>query len=232
MKKLKLTTLVLLVVININYGQNMTFNNDDYANAWKEIQALEEQGLPKSAREKVDSLYIVAKSENNPSQIIKTLIFRSKYISELEDDGFVKAVNQLQDEAKREKFPMKPILQSMLGELYANYLENNVWRFRNRTTTTDFKTDDIRTWDIEKLNNEAARLYRESLTDKESIKIPIGQVNAITTESNSDELRPTLYDFLAHRAIDYFTNEKSYLTQPAYKFELDNTYANGVFDVA
>ena len=229
MKKLKLTTLFILIVFNINFAQNMNINNSDYADVWKAVQSLEEQGLPKSAREKVDSLYIVAKSDNNPSQVIKTLIYRSKYITELEDDGFTKAVGQLQDEANREKFPIKPILQSMLGELYANYLENNVWRFRNRTTTIDFKQDDIRTWDIEKLNTEAARLFRESLADKQTLDIAISNFNAITTENVGEELRPTLYDFLVHRAIDFFMDEKSYLTKPAYKFELDT---EGVFDAA
>lgn len=131
MKKLTLTFLTVLMFFNALIAQNMTAKNGDYATEWKEIQSLEEQGLPKSAREKVDALYIRAKSDNNASQIIKTLIYRSKYITELEEDGFVKAVSQLQDEAMRETFPTKAILQSMLGELYAGYLENNVWRFRS-----------------------------------------------------------------------------------------------------
>ena len=223
MKKLFLTFLPVLMLFNSLNAQNMTAQNGDYATEWKEIQSLEEQGLPKSARDKVDALYIRAKSDNNASQIIKTLIYRSKYITELEEDGFVKAVSQLQDEATREKFPTKAILQSMLGELYAGYLENNVWRFRNRTTTVNFKQDDIRTWDIEKLNAEAARLYRESIQYDASRNMPISNFNAITSgiTQEDDNLRPMLYDFLVHRAIDFFMNEKSYLAKPAYKFELD-----------
>ena len=39
--------------------------------------------------------------------------------------------------------------------------------------------------------------------------------------SQSDGLRPTLYDFLVHRALDFFESEKYYLTKPAFKFYLD-----------
>ena len=219
-----LFTLSLAFVLNACTAQPMAFNNGNYPNTWKEIEALENQGLPKSALAKVDSLYTVAKKDDNPSQVIKTLIYKSKYMVQLEEDGFIKAVAQMQAEVDKETFPIKPILQSMLAEMYAGYLENNVWRFRNRTTTVDFKQDDIRTWDIEKLNGEAARLYKASVEDKKSQQVPIKYFDAVTTEG-SDNLRPTLYDFLAHRAIDFFTNEKSYLAKPAYAFEIDNENA-------
>ena len=35
-------------------------------------------------------------------------------------------------------------------------------------------------------------------------------------------LRPTLYDFLAHRAIDFFMNDEATLTKPIYKFEINS----------
>jgi uncharacterized protein YfaS (alpha-2-macroglobulin family) len=224
-KYMKVKTLFLLAVlmsVNALNAQKMSFSNGTYPKEWKEIEDLDGQGLPKSALEKVEALYLIAKKDDNPSQVIKTSIYRARYISQLEEDGFIKAVGRLQQEAETAVFPTKSILQSMLGELYAGYLENNVWRFRNRTTTAnDFKQDDIRTWDIEKLNHESARLYKESVKDDTAKQVAISNFNAITTEGG-DTMRPTLYDFLAHRAIDFFMNEKSYLAQPAYKFDLEN----------
>ena len=221
-KFLSLTCLALLFASALN-AQKMNFNTDDYKKQWSEITALEEKGLPKSALEKVEALRTRAVADNNPSQIIKTLIFRSKYVSELEEDGFVLALNRLRGEADSAAFPVKNILQSMLGEMYAGYLANNVWRFRNRTATVNFKNDDIRTWSVEQLNDEAALHFRLSLNDDRAKNVPILNFNALTTEgANTDDLRPTLFDFLAHRAIDFFSDDKSYLTKPAYKFELDN----------
>lgn len=44
----------------------------------------------------------------------------------------------------------------------------------------------------------------------------------ITGDKESKLIRPTLYDLLAHRAFDYFANNETYLTQPAYVFKIDN----------
>jgi uncharacterized protein YfaS (alpha-2-macroglobulin family) len=220
MKNLQLFIVVSLFFIGGINAQPMNFTKNDYATEWKEIQDLEEKALPKSALEKAELLFAKAKKDNNPSQIIKTTVYRSKYNSELAEDGFVKALAKMQTEMTSATFPTKPILQSMLAEMYAGYLENNVWQFRNRTTTLNFKTDDIRTWTIQQLNDEAAMLHRLALNDDRLKNVEITNFNAITTEG-TDVLRPTLFDFLAHRAVDFFVDEKSYLAKPNYKFELD-----------
>ncbi|MDZ7878214.1 MAG: alpha-2-macroglobulin family protein [Saprospiraceae bacterium] len=220
MKNLQFLIVVLLMWVGSTNAQPMNFNKADYTSEWKEIQALEDKGLPKSALEKVELLFAKATKENNPSQIIKTTIYRAKYGSALEEDGFVKAVAKMRADMDVATFPTKHILESMLAQMYAGYLENNVWQFRNRTTTVNFKTDDMRTWTIEQLNDEAATLHRLAVNDDRSKNVEITNFNAITTEG-TDALRPTLFDFLAHRAVDFFTNDKSYLAKPSYKFELD-----------
>jgi uncharacterized protein YfaS (alpha-2-macroglobulin family) len=220
MKQIIFSTLILFAFAKTAMAQDIKFNSGDYPAAWKEIQDFEEKALPKSALEKVVALTAKAKADANPSQVIKTLLYRAKYASALEEDGFVKAIEAFRLETDAQNFPTKPIMQSILAQMYAGYLNENQWKFISRTTTTDFKQDNIRTWDIAKLNGEAARLYKESLKDEQSKKVLISNFDAITTEGN-DKLRPTLYDFLAHRAIDFFMDEKSYLAKPAYRFELN-----------
>ena len=202
-------------------AQNMKFRTDDYAKEWKEISVLEGQGLPKSALQKVEELLAKSKKDDNPSQLIKCLIYQAKYVTELEEDGYVKALNSMHADMEKAAFPTKQILQSMLAEMYSRYLDNNIWKLRNRTTTSGFKTDDIRTWTMQQLSDEAALLYRLSVNDDRSKEVAIKVFDAITTEG-SDERRPVLFDFLAHRAIDYFMDEKTYLSKPSYTFELDN----------
>jgi uncharacterized protein YfaS (alpha-2-macroglobulin family) len=220
MKQLILSTLIFFATAKTIMAQDIKFNTGDYPKEWKEIQDLEEKGLPKSALEKVVTLIAKAKKDANPSQVIKSLLYRAKYSSQLEEDGFVKAIDTFKLEMEKETFPTKAIMQSILAQMYAGYLNDNQWRFRNRTATTDFKQADIRTWDIAKLSDESARFYKESLSDEATKKVLISNFNAITTEGD-DKLRPTLYDFLAHRAIDFFMDEKSYLAKPAYRFELN-----------
>lgn len=202
---------------------DMIFN---YEAAWREIDSLEQQGLPQTALEKTETLLDNARKESNAPQTIKALIYRGKYQSQLEEEGLAKAISRLQAEADKADFPVKPILQSMLAEMFANYLDQNRWRFQNRTATGEFKPEDFKTWSAELLTEKSAELFRASLTDPRLKTTDIGDYKILLTDGRNDEgLRPTLFDFLAHRAIDYFMNERSYLTQPAYKFYIDDTKA-------
>ena len=233
-KKNQILSIFLVVVVATltclsfqNAKQEMIkFNNGDYEAEWKEILELERKGLPKSALEAVNRLYQKAKKDKNPAQIVKTLIHRGKYTSQLEEDGLVKAINQMEKEVKKESFPAQPVLQSILAQMYQNYLDNNYWKFNNRTETINYKTDDIRTWTIKQLTEESARLYWLSLQNNEIKRVPVDNFKAILTKGkNNENLRPTLYDFLIHRAIDHFMNERSYLTEPAYRFSINEDMA-------
>jgi len=93
----------------------------------------------------------------------------------------------------------------------------------NRTETVAFKNDDIRTWDLKKIVQETMTHYNLSLQSADSLKrTRISHFNDILLlgDSAGRKLRPTLYDFLAHRASGFFMHEEPGLTKPAYKFEL------------
>ncbi|NUQ22650.1 MAG: hypothetical protein HUU34_01765 [Saprospiraceae bacterium] len=204
----------------------MSFNNDPYKSAWKTIDSLESKGLPRSALERVESLYQKAKRDNNPTQVIKSLMYQVKYLNELEEEGHKKVIVKLQTELAQSDFPVKPILQSILAEVYWGYLQSNFWQISQRTEIADYKPDDLQTWSAAQLATESARLYDASLSDERLADVPLQAIEAITVKGQlSDGLRPTLFDFLAHRVIDHFSGEQSYLTEPAYKFYLDQEVA-------
>ena len=46
--------------------------------------------------------------------------------------------------------------------------------------------------------------------------------DAIILKGNVRNLRPTLFDLLAHRALDYFKNDERDITRPAYAFEIND----------
>lgn len=200
--------------------------NHDYEKAWREIDSLEQQGLPKSALAKTEELLKIAKAENAQPQVIKCLIYKGKFKSQLEEDGLIKTIEELKLEMGQADPPIRNILQSIMAEMYAGYLDNNYWQFQNRTQTVEFENKDLRTWTLEQLTAESSRLYLSSISGESLKSTPIGEFDILITRGeNSTGLRPTLFDFLANRAIEYFTNERNYLTEPAYKFEIDNAVA-------
>ena len=205
---------------------------DPYQAEWKVIDSLENEGLPRSALEKVEALYARAKKDKENAQVVKTIIYRNKYQSQIEEYGPSKTILRMEEEAKAAEFPVQPILYSLLGELYQNFADQNYWRFADRTNVTGSQPDDLNTWSLDQILGAASRYYLLSVEDVRTFDIPISEFAAITIEGqgNTDELRPTLYDFLAHRAIDHFSNERSYLSQPAYRFQMDREDAFGPAD--
>ncbi|MCB9314986.1 MAG: hypothetical protein H6569_02495 [Lewinellaceae bacterium] len=127
----------------------------DYAEIWKKIDSLEKQGLFKSALEQTEALHLRAKADGKGAQVIKTLLFRGKYTTMLEEDGFVKAVQQFEAEVLVASEPEKSILQNMLGQLYRTYLDNQRWRIQERTPIPDGEGGDIMTWSAEQLEKRA-----------------------------------------------------------------------------
>ncbi len=195
---------------------------DTFEKLWNEIDTLESHGLTKTALEKTTGIYILAKKSGNSPQIIKSLIYQIKYKQILEEGGFEKALSAFEEEIREAEFPEKNILQSAAAELYWNYYQQNRWRFSDRTHTLNFNQDDISTWDLRKLTERVTALYEESLTNVDSLKqLPIDLFASILIRGDMPAVsRPTLYDFLAHRALDHFMNDEPYIIQPSYRFNI------------
>ncbi len=208
----------------------------DYASDWKIVDSLQNQGLFKSALEKSEAIQARAKRDKNGQQIVKALLFRGKYMTMLEEDGLTKAIQTIEKETLAAGQPEKSVLQSILGQLYATYLQNQGWNLGQRTPISlptgegqgGVEGGDILTWSAEQIEKHALELYSASISlDALLAGIPVEQFRDITTPGLNDTiankaLRPTLFDLLAHRALEHFSNERSYLTEPAYAFQLSS----------
>ncbi len=230
----RLWTLVLLCLATLpNCAQPSKISGDmkpggtdPYKQEWKTIDSLDRQGLQQSALEAVNRLYARTLRDNQPAQMVKTLLYKARYIQQLEEDGMAAAILAIQAESEKAPYPANAVLQSLLGELLFSYLENNRFLIENRTTIADLRPDDIKTWSMEQLAAESARHYLASIQHKGLETIPIQQYDAITTEAkHTDDLRPSLFDFLVHRAVDHFSNDRGYLAKPAYRFQLEQEQA-------
>lgn len=237
MKKLLLATAsitaLIILIFFLSGFQNKTTTtmipvmNDDYPAAWKKIDSLIQQGLPESAMKEVEALYQRAKNDNNPPQIVKTVLHLGKFTGQLQEEGQSKAIQLMEKELETSSFPMRPIFESYLGQAYANFLSQNRWRFRDRTSTAD-PTGDFTTWSPNQILKKSRELILASVANGKTKLVKSKDFSAILTEGkNTEALRPTLYDILAHHAIDFFSNEQNNLTEPAYKFYITEDIAIG-----
>ncbi len=197
----------------------------DYKEAWNRVADFESKGLPESELKEVNGIYQIAKTENNTGQLVKSVIYQMKLTDYKEENAFVKNLIKINEEIKTAQFPVKPLLHSMLADMYWQYYQNNRWKYNNRTETVNLKEDDIETWGLEKIVKETITQYQASLIEKEKLKLEnIKIYDDIISRGNEEgrALRPTLYDFLANRAIDFYMSEEPSITRPAYFFTLNN----------
>ncbi|MBX7108452.1 MAG: alpha-2-macroglobulin [Chitinophagales bacterium] len=227
------TVFIIIVLLLLNLALLFAFGNqwktvtpvisyDTYEKLWREVDALESQGLTKSALEKVNTIYSIALKSDNAPQLVKSLIYTVKYKDVLEEGEGEKALEAFEKAISESKFPARNILESAAAELYWSYYQQNRWTFAERTQLSDQNGQGVATWDLPHIVQRATALYTASLLHADSLQqTAITPFAAILEEGNMPEsLRPTLYDFLAHRALDFFTNEEAYVTLPAYKFEI------------
>lgn len=194
-----------------------------YEDVWKQVQEFENKSLPQSALKLVESIYLQAKQDTNYAQIVKSLIYKQKYKMQLEEDPYNKIVDELKAEIDSAYFPLEPVLHSLLADVYWSFYQVNRWQFYSRSETVGFLPEDIKTWDIKHIIDASVKHYNLSLQNTDSLKrTALGLYDDILTQyQDSRRFRPTLYDFLAHRAIDFMMNSETEITKPATNFRID-----------
>lgn len=205
----------------------------NYTKNWKKVDSLSNKGLYQSALDLSNTIYKTAKTDNNAAQIVKSLIHRYKFMRQIEENADQKSIEDLQNELKTANTLTRPVLHSILADLYWGYCQNNRWRFYYRTQTVNFKREDMATWDANTLVNQVIKEYNASLEQADTLKkITINLYDPILTiDSVNRSFRPTLYDFIAHRAVDFYMNEEPSITRPADQFLIrDAAYLNDAVD--
>ena len=185
-----------------------------YEAAWKTVDSLDQLQLPESALKVVEDIYAHAKAEKNGPQTIKSTSYKAKYTSALNENGEALAIQIFENEIKNAVAPEKNILQSQLAEMYWSYFTINQWRISARTYTDTLVSDDINTWDKLTLYNKALSLYQESIRDREVLKkIKSKNYAEILIPGNAygELFRPTLFDLLGHRALEFYLTGNYYL---------------------
>ena len=201
-------------------------NNNKYKKLWQKVDSLEKKQLPKSAAEVVNEIYAKAKVDNNAPQRVKALIHQLKYIAVLEAVDQPVLMQRLESEIAANEPPVSNVLHSMLAEAYWQYFQNNRYKFYNRTETVNFDNDDILTWSLAQIFEKIITEHQLALQNESILKkIPVEQFKDIIIlalrEKNGNP-RPTLFDFLANRAIDFYQNDESSINKPVYEFQLSD----------
>ncbi|GAB3642172.1 alpha-2-macroglobulin family protein [Spirosoma arcticum] len=217
--------LLFLTILPSNAQKNRPADSRDpnYTRNWKRADSLAKSGLVKSALEVVNQIYTRAKADRNDPQVVKAAMYRLIYQPYTTEETYAGVIESLRRDIADLPAPARTILQSILAETYWQYYERNRWKFNERNTD-DSPSGDPRTWNLRRLVAETVAAYEASLTPADLLKkTPIDAFEVIVKKGDDDArpLRPTLYDFLAHRTLAFYKNTEPEITRPANRFELD-----------
>jgi len=219
---LAILLLLHFVSTNIN-AQNLA---NPYSKQWKLVDDHLSKNLPASALEEVKKIYQSAKKENDQAQLIKATVYMANPQNQNREDNAALSILELEKEIQENAEPAKSILTSLLATSYYQFYQNNRWKLYQRTQTVDFKKDDLETWGAEDFHAKIGQLYLRSLQDEKLLKqTKLETYDAILTKGNVRKLRPTLYDLLAFKALDYFSSNERDIKKPAYAFEINTASA-------
>jgi Bacterial Alpha-2-macroglobulin MG10 domain/Alpha-2-macroglobulin family/MG2 domain len=200
LRSLLLTSVILLSYL-VFFGQSAF----PYEQEWKLVDSLmNKKNLPKSALLDVNKIYTAAKNEKQEAQWVKAIIYKY-YLQEGDDKNINQWVSEFEKELTFATPRVAAMLKSVEAEQLFQYLQGNRYQIRNRTAMTADTSTDIASWTIGRLNQRIRDLYLSYL-DYPGIlqQTTVDVFDPVLIKGNSRELRPTLYDILAWRALDYF----------------------------
>ena len=193
----------------------------NYDTAWKKVDAAFNEGKPKTAIEEIDKIYKQAKADKNEAQQVKAIIFKSQAMQMTEEDSWLKNIKVFEQQIKTAGEPVKQILYSVTAGLYQSYFERQRWKIYDRTATNNTDTANPETWSVADFTQKISSYYEKSLSNPALLqKTLLTKFDPVIVKGNMRGLRPTLYDLLAHEALDYWKNDESQLTKPVYAVEI------------
>ncbi len=188
-----------------------------FAKKWKSVDSLEQKGLPESAMKIVAEIKAKALADKNPDQIIKATVYRMKFFQSKEEDAYAKLLEEFETETQSAPYPVKPIYHSMLADIYWAFYLKNQYYWRSRTETENFDKKDLRTWTLKDVIQRCYFHLNESLLDENRLQSTnlqeFHEVLGYTKDSKirpERNLRPTLYDFVAHKSINLLKAHYAY----------------------
>ena len=188
---------------------------------WVQVDSLNHQGLYASALERTKVILEDAKQANDWRTEFRAWMYRVRANGMLGND-VDSTYMELDERARTSAAPLKQLLHSVSAEGWWSRYQMDRWQILDLTNMQGEGADPA-TWTQATFINKVIDEFNASLVPAEELQgIPIGDLADLLTNADSGAaLRPTLYDVLAHRALDVFKNSETRITEPAWRFTLN-----------
>ena len=191
---------------------------------WKAVEEAVKQGLPKTAIRQLQAVIQSALNDEAYDEAVKAIGRKIALQGAIDGNRAEAKVQRMQREIARAPARMKPALHAILARWYWHYFQQNRFRFLQRTATSEPPGKDFTTWDLPRIFREIDRQLELALDDDELLQsIPVEQFDELLVKGTSSaNHRPTLYDFLAHEAISFYSSGEQAAARPQDAFDLSS----------
>jgi len=189
---------------------------------WKEVQEAVGKGLPKTAIAKLEPIIESALKDKDYDEAIKALGQKVHLEGTIQGNKPEEKITRWEAEIAKAPAPMKPVMEAVLANWYWQYFQQNRWRFMQRTQTAAPPSDDFTTWPLARILAEIDEHFQTALASADELKkIPVSEYTELLERGNApDAYRPTLFDFLAHEALAFYTSAEQAGAKPENAFDL------------
>ncbi|HSB94222.1 MAG TPA: hypothetical protein VLC28_13955, partial [Flavitalea sp.] len=197
---------------------------DNYLKQWRRIDSLlQQEGLSETAGKEVEAILKTARSTNNQAQVIKALQYKMSIDMLKRENALEASIARFEAELKTAKQPGRSVIQSLLAETYWNYLQQNRYRLYDLSNIPSGERDELTSLSLEQLTGKIRQFFLQSISQADQLQhTPVSKFDAIIEKGNARKYRPTLFDLLAFRALEYFRNDEASVSRPATAFRIDD----------
>lgn len=197
---------------------------------WTAIDSLRQLGQYASALERSDALLAEARTMGDWRTEYRAWTYRTSLVPALGGEGD-SVLQAMEARTATASVPLKQLLHGAVARGWWQHYQNDRWRILERTEMAA-PTEDPGTWTQHMFMDKVIAQYRASLTPVDTLcRIPVGDLGALlVSDGTALDLRPTVFDVLAHHALEVFTNPETRLTEPAWRFRLDDPQDFALFE--
>ncbi|MCX7591509.1 MAG: MG2 domain-containing protein, partial [Kiritimatiellae bacterium] len=211
-----------LLLVNQLPAAEMKTTGETRAELWKRVDEALGKGLPKSAIEALDPIIAGATKDKAHAELVRALGMKIALEGQIQGQKPEERITRLEAELVNMPKEVAPLLTALLANWYWQYFEQNRWRFMQRTATAEPPGKDIQTWDLSRLFREIDTQFTRALAAADLLKkTPVTAFDGVLVKGTMpDACRPTLYDFVAHEALDFYTSAEQAGARPQDAFEI------------
>jgi hypothetical protein len=173
---------------------------------WKKVEEATGKGLPKTAIERLEPIIAGALADKAYAEAVKAVAEKLTLEGGVQGNESGEKIVLMRAEIEKTPAAMRPVMEAILADWYWQYYQQNRWSIMQRTQTEAAPGPDFRTWDLSRLLAEVDMHFSAALVDAHALQAtPVAEFNDLLTKGTvPDGYRPTMYDFLAHEALQFY----------------------------